>query len=117
MGKKVYAIKENTSVLNVTKDIISKNDIIEVNTYKEKGLNITLLEKKHTGNRALNRRFAVEASNGKNLIFLDADMIPCRTFVEKHNKNLIQNRKTVSLGYRKLLSKISCFLSQNTKII
>ena len=32
---KVYAIKENTSVLNVTKDIISKNDIIEVNTYKE----------------------------------------------------------------------------------
>lgn len=79
----------------------------DVNTYKEKGLNITLLEKKHTGNRALNRRFAVEASKGKNLIFLDADMIPCRTFVEKHNKNLIQNRKTVSLGYRKLLSKIS----------
>ncbi len=79
----------------------------DVNVYKEKGLNITLIEKNHSGNRALNRKFAVEASKGKNLIFLDADMIPSRTFVEKHNKNLNQNKKAVSLGYRKLLSKIS----------
>lgn len=79
----------------------------DVNVYKEKGLNITLIEKNHSGNRALNRKFAVEASKGKNLIFLDADMIPSRTFVEKHNKNLNQNIKAVSLGYRKLLSKIS----------
>lgn len=34
-GIKVYAIKENSSILNITKDIIRKNDIIELNTYKE----------------------------------------------------------------------------------
>ena len=32
---KVYAVKENNSVLNITKNIINKNDIIEVNTYNE----------------------------------------------------------------------------------
>ncbi len=31
----VYAVKENSSVLNITKDLINKNDIIEVNTYKD----------------------------------------------------------------------------------
>lgn len=31
----VYAVKENSSVLNITKNIINKDDIIEVNTYKE----------------------------------------------------------------------------------
>lgn len=34
-GIKVYAVKENSSVLNITKEIISKNDIIEVETYEE----------------------------------------------------------------------------------
>lgn len=34
-GIKVYAIKENSSVLNITKDIINKNDIIEIDTYNE----------------------------------------------------------------------------------
>ena len=32
---KVYAVKENNSVLNITKNIINKNDIIEVSTYNE----------------------------------------------------------------------------------
>ena len=32
---KVYAVKENNTVLNVTKNLINKNAIIEVNTYKE----------------------------------------------------------------------------------
>ncbi|MCD7780034.1 MAG: DUF3326 domain-containing protein [Candidatus Gastranaerophilales bacterium] len=32
---KVFAVKENTSVLNITKKVINKSDIIEVNTYKE----------------------------------------------------------------------------------
>ena len=32
---KVYAVKENSSVLNITKNIINKDVIIEVNTYKE----------------------------------------------------------------------------------
>lgn len=32
---KVYAIKENKSVLNITKDIIGKNAIIEINSYLE----------------------------------------------------------------------------------
>lgn len=41
----------------------------DVNVYKEKGLNITLIEKNHSGNRALNRKFAVEASKGKKLDF------------------------------------------------
>ncbi|MCD7740093.1 MAG: DUF3326 domain-containing protein [Candidatus Gastranaerophilales bacterium] len=34
-GIKVFAVKENISVLNITKEIIMKNDIIEINTYKE----------------------------------------------------------------------------------
>lgn len=34
-GIKVFAVKENSSVLNITKEIIGKNDIIEVSTYKE----------------------------------------------------------------------------------
>ncbi len=34
-GVNVYAVKENSSVLNITKNIINKDDIIEVNTYKE----------------------------------------------------------------------------------
>jgi hypothetical protein len=34
-GIKVFAIKENNSVLNITKTVINKNDIIEVQTYKE----------------------------------------------------------------------------------
>ena len=34
-GIKVFAIKENSSILKITKDIIMKNDIIEVNTYNE----------------------------------------------------------------------------------
>ncbi len=32
---KVFAVKENSSVLNITKEIINKNAIIEVDTYKE----------------------------------------------------------------------------------
>lgn len=32
---KVYAVKENKSVLNITKEVIKKNAIIEVNSYKE----------------------------------------------------------------------------------
>jgi len=32
---KVLAIKENSSILKITKDILNKNDIIELNTYKE----------------------------------------------------------------------------------
>lgn len=32
---KVYAIKENSSVLKITKNIINKNDIIEVETYQK----------------------------------------------------------------------------------
>lgn len=32
---KVYAVKENTSVLNITKSHINKDDIIEVDTYRE----------------------------------------------------------------------------------
>ena len=32
---RVYAVKENSSVLNITKNIINKDVIIEVNTYKE----------------------------------------------------------------------------------
>ena len=31
----VYAVKENSSVLNIAKNIINKDDIIEVDTYKE----------------------------------------------------------------------------------
>lgn len=34
-GIKVFAVKENISVLNITKDVIRKNDIIEIDTYKE----------------------------------------------------------------------------------
>ena len=34
-GIKIFAVKENKSVLNITKDVIRKNDIIEINTYKE----------------------------------------------------------------------------------
>lgn len=34
-GIKVFAIKENSSILKITKEIIEKNDIIEVNTYNE----------------------------------------------------------------------------------
>ncbi len=34
-GIKVFAIKENSSVLKITKEIIKKNGIIEVNTYDE----------------------------------------------------------------------------------
>ncbi len=34
-GIKVFAVKENSSILNITKEIIKKNDIIEVSTYKE----------------------------------------------------------------------------------
>ncbi len=32
---KVFAVKENKSVLNITKNILKKNDIIETDTYKE----------------------------------------------------------------------------------
>lgn len=32
---KVLAIKENSSILKITKDILNKNDIIELNTYNE----------------------------------------------------------------------------------
>ena len=34
-GVKVYAVKENSSILKIQKDIIKKNDIIEVETYNE----------------------------------------------------------------------------------
>lgn len=34
-GIKVFAVRENSSVLNITKDIINKTAIIEVDTYKE----------------------------------------------------------------------------------
>lgn len=34
-GINVFAIKENSSILKITKEIIEKNDIIEVNTYNE----------------------------------------------------------------------------------
>ncbi len=34
-GIKVFAVKENKSVLNITKDVIRKNAIIEVDTYEE----------------------------------------------------------------------------------
>lgn len=34
-GIKVFAVKENKSVLRITKDIIKNNDIIETKTYKE----------------------------------------------------------------------------------
>lgn len=34
-GIKVFAVKENSSVLSITKEIIKRNDIIEVKTYKE----------------------------------------------------------------------------------
>ena len=32
---KVFAVKENQTVLNISKDILKKNDIIEIETYKE----------------------------------------------------------------------------------
>ena len=34
-GIKVFAVKENSSILEITKEIIKKNDIIEINTYAE----------------------------------------------------------------------------------
>jgi len=34
-GIKVYAIKENSTVLNITKDLLSLNKVIEVETYQE----------------------------------------------------------------------------------
>lgn len=48
LGIKVFAVKENSSVLNITKKIIKKNDIIETETYKEckKQLKEFLNEKK-----------------------------------------------------------------------
>lgn len=33
-GIKVFGVKENTSILNISKNIIKKNDIIEIDTYK-----------------------------------------------------------------------------------
>ena len=32
---KVIAIKENSSVLKITKDVLNESDIIEINTYEE----------------------------------------------------------------------------------
>lgn len=34
-GIKVFAVKENQTILNITKDIIKKNDIIQIDSYKE----------------------------------------------------------------------------------
>lgn len=34
-GIKVFAIKENKSVLSITKDVLNKNDIIEIETYEQ----------------------------------------------------------------------------------
>ncbi len=34
-NKKVFAVKENETILKITKDIIKKDDIIEINSYKE----------------------------------------------------------------------------------
>lgn len=34
-GKKVFAVKENQSILKITKDIVKNNDIIETDTYEE----------------------------------------------------------------------------------
>lgn len=74
-----------------------------VGEYQAKDLNINLQELPHTGNRAYNRNLAVNLAKGNILIFFDADMIPCRTFIENHKKNILANDNLVSLGYRNLL--------------
>lgn len=78
-----------------------------VEEYQKKGLNITLKENPHTGNRSLNRNNAVELAKGENFIFYDSDMIPCANFIERHNKNLSKGKNIVSIGFRKLLNKFS----------
>lgn len=80
---------------------ISISPIVE--EYCKKGLTIQFFEKNHTGNRALCRKLAVELAIGENIIFLDSDMIPCNIFLENHVRNLTENEKYISLGYRRLL--------------
>lgn len=75
----------------------------DVKEYQDKGLNINLQNYTHTGNRAYNRNLAVNLAKGEILIFFDADLIPCRTFIKYHKKNVLENEKNVSLGYRNLM--------------
>ncbi len=79
----------------------------KVNEYIDRGLHITLKEIKHTGNRAQNRKLAVNLSTGNQLVFFDADMIPSPNFIERHISNLAMDDKIISLGFRKLLSPFS----------
>lgn len=62
-------------------EVSVKDDVKE---YQKMGVNINLQENNHTGNRAYNRNLAVKLAQGNILIFYDADMIPCRTFITGH---------------------------------
>lgn len=75
----------------------------DVKEYQDKGLNINFQNYTHTGNRAYNRNLAVNLAKGEILIFFDADLIPCRTFITNHKKNVLKSEKIVSLGYRNLM--------------
>lgn len=81
-------------------EVSVKDDVKE---YQKMGVNINLQENNHTGNRAYNRNLAVKLAQGNILIFYDADMIPCRTFITGHKSNVLKDEKVVSLGYRNLL--------------
>lgn len=74
-----------------------------IDKYKSLGLSISFIQMQHNGNRAKNRQLAVSLAKGENIIFLDADMLPSKSFIEKHINNLSKGEKTVSLGYRNLL--------------
>ena len=100
-------VDKNSFEIVIADDGSEKSIRNTVEEYTKHGLHINLLELKHTGNRALNRSKALHNSCGKNIIFYDADMIPCRTFIERHEKNLQKGEKIVSLGYRFLLNDFS----------
>ena len=65
----------------------------DVKEYQDKGLNINFQNYTHTGNRAYNRNLAVNLAKGEILIFFDADLIPCRTFITNHKKNVLKSEK------------------------
>ncbi|MCF0124846.1 MAG: glycosyltransferase [Clostridia bacterium] len=95
-------IYENFEIVIV--DDGSDNSIKHLITdYETKGLCIIFVRIAHGGNRAYNRSLAVSHSTGEYLIFLDADMIPSPTFIEKHLDNLVLSDTQVSLGFRNLL--------------
>ena len=79
----------------------------KINEYISRGLCITLRKIKYTGNRAQNRKLAVKFSEGKKLVFFDADMIPAPNFLERHISNLTKDENNISLGFRRLLNPFS----------